>query len=155
WVQVRRSEGTLGGRKLAVAAASICALVGLVYWSYYLATFLAMRQRADAEGRKFLAEVSKGNLDTGYWYTLDPERRPNLPANPESDLAFHQMLEVRFNSLTDPALIRLSGFEQRDEVHVLQQIGKDVQIESLGITSWDFKGEGYILSQAYRLSGPE
>jgi hypothetical protein len=113
-----------------------------------------MQQRADAVTREWLTELSKGNLQTAYWYTIDPVQRPRLPANPESDPEFRHTLEVRFNS-SEGGRATLSQFERRDEIHLLRQIGSDVRIEPLGVRNWEFKEEGYLINQTYRLTGGE
>jgi hypothetical protein len=155
WLQIQRSEGALVGRKLALAGGAICMLVGLVYWSYFLATLLAVRQGANAVSRAWIDNVAKGNLATAYWYILNPGVRPNLPANPENDVGFRNTLEFRFNGGGEAGVASFSQFCRRDEVHFVLQAGQDLKVEPLGVTSWEYVGTGYVVKQSYRLTGPQ
>jgi hypothetical protein len=154
WLQIQRSEGALSGRKLALAGGVICVLVGLVYWSYYLATLLAIRQGADAVGRAWIDNVAKGNLATAYWYILHPAVRPNLPTNAENDPVYRNALETRLYT-GEAGGASFSQFCRRDEVHFVLQAGQNLVVEPLGVTSWDYSGTGYVVRQSYRLTGPQ
>jgi hypothetical protein len=154
WLQIQRSEGALGGRKLALWGAALCMVVGLVYWSYYLATYLAIRQGAEAVSRSWIENVSRGNLQTAYWNILNPNVRPSLPADAEHDLAYRNALEFRFNVGGEAGAATLTQFCRRDEIHFLRQAGSDLKIEPLGVISWDYSGTGYVVRQAYRFTAP-
>jgi hypothetical protein len=57
-VVIRKSEGILAGRRLAVAVLWDCSLMCLAYWAYYSATYLAIRQQSDDFVQNSLAELT-------------------------------------------------------------------------------------------------
>jgi hypothetical protein len=74
---VLHSEGTLGGARLANWGLGMTVVVGLCYWSYHAATYIALRQQAVAFGKQFLTALAKGNeagVDEAYLLTYNPPR---------------------------------------------------------------------------------
>jgi hypothetical protein len=64
-------------------------------------------------------------------------------------------LEIRYNTLTDRGTPgRLSQFYQYDAVRLLAQAGAQTQVESLGVSAWEFTRGGYQVSIPYRVTTP-
>jgi len=154
WLQIQRSEGALGGGRLALVGGGICMVVGLVYWSYYLATYLTITRDAERFSDAWIDHVTKGNMETAFWHLLNPAFRPSLPANPENDPVFRNTLEVRFDAPSGAGAATLSQFARRDEVHFLRQAGSELKVEPMGVTSWEYSGNGYIVQRTYRFTTP-
>jgi hypothetical protein len=152
YLQIQRSEGTLGGRRLALAGMALPLGIGLVYWSYVLATFLAIRHQADLYGREFISRLQNQETLAAFWMTLPPEVRPKRPQDTEKDLAFRKELEVRFNAGNENGLAR---FEHSDTVHTLRQLDDSTVIEPIGVIDWEFTKDGYVIHQGYRISTSE
>src|ERR1700722_19764588 len=57
---IRGSGGTLAGLRIAKSALWLSLVADLVYGSYYGATYLAIRQQADAFTRDWFDKISKG-----------------------------------------------------------------------------------------------
>jgi hypothetical protein len=152
FLQIQRSEGTLGGRRLALTGMALPLGVGLVYWSYVLATFLAIRHQADLYGREFISRLQNQETLTAYWMTLPPEVRPVRPSQAETDPAFRKTLEDRFNQGNESTLSR---FEHGDTVHTLRQLDSSATVESTGVVDWEFTKDGYVMHQGYRITTSE
>jgi hypothetical protein len=156
WLQIQRSEGTLGGRRLALSGLGIALAVGLGYWAYYLATYLAIRQKADTVAREWMLHICKGEDQAAFWWALDPlARKSRLPADPANDAAFVKDLEVRFNSPEGTIEGGFSQFERGELISILRQSGPDAKIESLGMTDWGYSPEGYQVTLEYRVTARE
>jgi hypothetical protein len=156
WLQIQRSEGTLGGRRLALTGLSIALAVGLGYWAYYLATYLAIRQKADTVAREWMVHICKGEDQAAFWWALDPlSRKSRLPADPANDAAFVKDIEVRFNSPEGTIEGAFSQFERGELINILRQSGPDAKIESLGMTDWGYSPDGYQVTLEYRVTARE
>jgi hypothetical protein len=158
WLQIQGSEGTLGGRRLALAGIAVSLVVGLGYWAYFLATYIAIRQKADSVAREWMTDVGKGENEAAFWWALEPLKRPSrLPADPANDPAFRKDLETRFNIPGEgSSLVGLfSQFERSELIHILRQAGPDAHIESLGVSDWGYLPEGYYITLDYRLTTEE
>ncbi len=157
WLQVQRSEGTLGGRRLALAGIGVGLAFGLGYWAYFLATYLAIRQKADSVAREWMAHLAKGEDEAAFWWALDPlKRRSRLPTDPANDPAFLKDIETRFNTPEVGAVDgQFSQFERGDLVHALRVAGPDAPIESLGMSDWGYSPEGYHVTLEYRVTSRE
>jgi hypothetical protein len=157
WLQVQRSEGTLGGRRLALTGIGVALAFGLGYWAYFLATYLAIRQKADTVAREWMAHLAKGEDEAAFWWALDPLKRPSrLPTDPSNAPAFVKDIETRFNTPEGNAGEGMfSQFERGDLIHVLREAGPDVQIESLGMSEWGYSPEGYHVTLEYRATSRE
>jgi len=155
-VRINRSEGVLGGGRLATWGLRISLLFGLGYWAYFTATVLAVRQQADEVGRNWLQKIVNGRINSAFLMVIDPKNKPphEDPSNPDDD-ALRKQLETRFDSgnQSDPRGL-LSQFPQHDLVRLLRLMGKDVKIEFVGSTDFEYK-DGYTVGLRYRLTGPE
>jgi hypothetical protein len=115
--QVENSEGTLAGGDLARWGIGLSLVVGLTYWAYAAATFLAVRQQAAAfVQNQWLKALADGDLDTAFLLTLPPGNRPVSEVR--------STLETTFNIAPDPsALGPFSKFGLQPFVRLLQAGG--------------------------------
>ncbi|MFL5241883.1 MAG: hypothetical protein ACJ8FY_07225 [Gemmataceae bacterium] len=156
-IRVNRSEGVLGGGRLATWGLRISLLFGLGYWAYFLATFLAVRQQADEVGRAWLQKIMEGRINSAFLMAIDPKYKPPRedPSN-TNDEALRKQLETRFDGggQTDPRGGMFSQFPQQNIVRLLQLLGNDAKIEFIGSTDWEYK-DGYAVGLRYRVSGQD
>jgi len=150
-VRIQRSEGTLAGEKLARWGLVLSILVGLSYWAYVGATYVAIGQDAGRFAEKFLTELKDENrLLYAFRLTLPPEQRP-----PEDNATLRDQIEARFNS---PGAMGsqapLTTFTQAEYVRLIGQGGAATQFEALGVEDWKYIGGGYQVGLLYRITTP-
>ncbi|HEV3235601.1 MAG TPA: hypothetical protein VGZ25_01350 [Gemmataceae bacterium] len=155
-VRINRSEGTLGGARLAIWGLRLSLLFGLGYWAYFIATFFAIRQQADEFSQKWLQKIANGQLDSAFLLIIDPKNKPpkENPAYP-NDPAIRDQIEKRFNSGggADPRGM-YSRFPEQDIVRFMRLMSKDIKVEFLGSSQLEYK-DGYTVGLRYRLVGKE
>jgi hypothetical protein len=152
-VRINRSEGTLGGARLAVWGLRLTLLFGLGYWAYFIATFFAIRQQANEFSQKWLQKIADGQMNSAFLQMIDPKNKPpkENPSNPD-DPAVQAEIERRFNS--GPTGGMYSRFPEHDVVRFMRLMSKDVKAEFLGCSEFEYK-DGYTLGLRYRLVGKE
>jgi hypothetical protein len=149
-VLIRKSEGVLAGRKLALAALWICVLVCLAYWSYYAATYLAVRQQADKFVQAWMRKLAEGKVVAAFLDTMPPVPRQGL--DPE-DI---DTIEIRYNSGGTPLRkAPLDAFQDSPIARMLNGAGDTMKITPLGVRGWEFKKGGFEINRAYEISVPE
>ncbi len=90
---IRDSEGTLSGERLAAWGLGLGVVVGLGYWSYFAATFLALRQQAASfVEAKFIPALVKGSPEEAYVLTY-------LPPRPAAGPGLRALIEEKLNPL--------------------------------------------------------
>ena len=155
WFEIQSSEGTRTGKRMAAWAAMLSIMVSLGYWAYYGATYYVVRNQAQAYCQEFFDKIKQGKLESAFIMAVAPTKRP------QDNSSLRDVIEQRFNPMPLRA-DRSSGglfnaFKQHMLTHVIVQGGKDVQIEPLGVASWEYKGPtgGYAILMRYRVNGPE
>jgi hypothetical protein len=155
-VRINRSEGTLGGARLAVWGLRVSLLFGLGYWAYFFATFFAIRQQADEFSQKWLQKIADGQINSAFLLLIDPKNKPPKedPAKP-NDPALQAEIERRFNAgnQVDPRGM-YSRFPEHDIVRFMRLMSKDVKVEFLGCSEFEYK-DGYALGLRYRIIGKD
>jgi hypothetical protein len=157
-LQIQRSEGTLAGAALARWGLALSVVVGLCYWGYYFAIYLAVRQQTDEFAQVWFDLLKTGRPAAAFRLTLEPGLRRGVPE--AGDPSLRGVLEARFNLVEQgpdgPQGGRLSRFFHAPAVRSLIQGGPNTQIQSLGAAGdWDFKDRGYLVRQNYRLTTDE
>jgi hypothetical protein len=148
WVarnRVRDSEGTLGGGSLASWGLGLSLVFGLVYGSYYAATYFAVRQQATAAADTWLDLLKKGEVERAFRLTVPPPQRPADDAN------LRAVLEVAFNA--EKAQATLNWFRQCEFVHLFQR--GEVETQPVGMVEWDYEKGAYHVQLRYHLRTPE
>jgi hypothetical protein len=150
-VTIQRSEGTLAGEKAARWGLALSILVGLGYWAYYGATYVAIGREADGFARDFLQKLTRRQALDAFRLTLNPATRPVEGRD------LRTQLEQRFNSLSEmgsPGVLTM--FVQDDKVRMLEIAGSDkTTIESVGISRLEYASGSYEVDLQYRITSPE
>lgn len=150
YLEIRRSEDTRAGSRLAVWGMAVSCLSGLMYVAYDSANYLAVRQSAEKDILQFFEHLKRGETDEGFRMTLEPRQRPTLGEGLRLEL------EQRFNLDSDMSMRgRLSQFEQGPLMRMLADAGDKAEIRSLGLKEREFKDGGYKIRQIYQLTVPE
>ncbi|HEV8061088.1 MAG TPA: hypothetical protein VGP68_14505, partial [Gemmataceae bacterium] len=63
---IRRADGTLAGMRIAQCGLWISLVTGLAYGAYYGATYLAVRQQADAFTEEWFDKIRKGKVNEAF-----------------------------------------------------------------------------------------
>ena len=117
--RIRAAEGTLAGSRLANWGIGLSLAVGLTYWAYWSATFLAVRQQASnfVQNQWFKA-LADGDLNNAFLLTIQPGNRPTGDLRAE--------LEVNFNFAGDPNTPGgFTRFSQLEFVRAMLDSGPD------------------------------
>jgi hypothetical protein len=141
--QIRRSEGTRDGRRMAGAAWWISVLGGAAYGAYLYASILALRQQSDKVALEWLDLLKQGKTDQAFLYVIDPASRQNV--NPENRFE----LEGRFGGGLLPT------FRSSELVRFYHRNGADVEVTPLGMSGWQQVEGGYQVESAFKLRAPE
>lgn len=151
--QIRNSEGTRAGERLAGWGLWLGVLAGLGYGSYMYFTGLAIRQQADrfltdkgGDGG-FFPHLLAGDVNRAFLLTLPPrERRTANPADEKAMEVFD--LPVSKNDFRGP----LSHFRDWEVTRVLlQPSNPPVRVEAGAVRDWGHDKEGYRVERTYRI----
>jgi hypothetical protein len=149
-MRVRRSDGTVGGGKLARGGLLLSVLAGAGYWAYAAALLLALARQGEAFGGDFLSRLSGGDTPGAFRLTVEPAERP-----PADSPHLHDVLETRFNAVTYKVPRGpLTSFAETDYVRILGRIGPETKYEPLGVEEWQYAHGGYRLRLLYRGDAP-
>jgi hypothetical protein len=158
--QVRGSEGTLSGEKLANWGIGLSAIVTLLFGAYYLATAFAIRQQAADFADQWIEGLKSGDPIQAYWYLIPPEKRVDvpLPKTPADSANLRASFEVVFNNPNAP-IMRYSEF-RRGEVMSLFRTGGDkvrqqIRVERTGVGDPDYVKGTYEVAVHYRVHTPD
>jgi hypothetical protein len=154
-VQIRRSEDTVAGTKMAISSLLISAFFGLGYGAYYAATYFAIRQQADTFTQGWLKKLEQGKINHAFLLTQDPANRQRV--NPEDEDAINARFPAPMGARSLVNRSPLESFRENKLVHVVVQGGPGTRITPLGVKDWDweFKTGGYQVIRAYRLKTDE
>ena len=147
-VHIKRSEGTRAGLKQATIAWWFSVLGGAAFLAYFMASQVALKQQAERAAFawfKLLKECKKdpSKINDAFLWTQDPAKREGVEP---TDLT---KLDALFGGGPLP------GFRNSDLVRYFERNGEDVEVVSLGISSWEQIDAGYRMECAFRLRTPE
>jgi hypothetical protein len=150
-VIIRRSEGILAGRRLAVAALWSCTLVCLAYWAYYSATYLAIRQQSDDFVENWIKKIAAGKSVVAFLDTLPPAARQTI--DPDNTKA----IEIRFGlgGVSPAQKSTLDVFRENELVRLVNDSGDAVRVTPLGIRKWEYDKGVFRLIRSYQVAVPE
>jgi hypothetical protein len=154
--RIAGSEGTLSGLALTRWGLWL-AVPGLCYAAYEFATGQAVRAQANAflmekgEDSGFFPNLQEGDLNRAYLLTQPYAAR--AIANPESDLDM-EMVHDKYVDTKSPWGY-LSIFKNSLAVHAIRQSGGKGSVEPLGVRSWNFENERYVVVRGYKVTTPE
>jgi hypothetical protein len=150
WLQVQRSEGTKGGRGLAVWGILIGVLFGLGYAAYYLAGSLAINTQAEIPILAWFDLIKNDKIEEAFLMTMPPEQRPT-----KSGAALREELEARFSTSEGGRPGQLPMFALSELVRFVAQGGQQTKITPLGVKDWAPENNGYMVRHLYQVSTPE
>jgi hypothetical protein len=142
-IQIRNSEGTRTGLRLATTAWWMCVLGGAGYGAYVLAMEQAIRSQSVEVSRKWFDELSKPDQNVAFLQTIEPARRGRI--NPADE----EQLKAEFSTGA------LAMFRSNELVRLFQRSGKDCRAEFIGIKDWKPNKTGYEVAQQWKVISPE
>jgi hypothetical protein len=151
---IRNSDGTLAGVKIAKAGMWISLVAGLGYGSYYGATYLAIRQQADARVMTWFDKLRKGKINEAFLMTQAAEIAKT--ANPDDE----KQMQTRFNTLPANARSTAKGggldlFRNNEVIYMIKQGGDATKVVPQGVRSWEHREGVYLLKRVYEVETPE
>lgn len=158
--EIRNSEGTKAGRKLAVCGLWISLVTGSGYFAYSYFTGVALAQQALA----FFTQVDEGS---GFFVHLQAAAKDKIALN-RAFLLTRPAQERDVRADDDAKLIRkfdkpgfenspgeLSRFRTHILVQTMLQAGDKAVIEPIGVQEWSFEKHSYQVAYLFRLKTPE
>ena len=154
---IRRSDGTLAGLRIAKCGFWLSLVAGLGYGSYYGATYLAIRQQADAFAEDWFEKIRKGKVNEAFLMTLSPGVARD--ANPDDERTMIMRLSIcaggRAQREAAPKAGQLDQFRHNEIIQSLKQGGEKTKITPLGVSSWEHKEGTYLVRRVYGIETPE
>ena len=156
---VRNSEGTKAGQKLATYGMWISLICGIGYFAYSYSTGLALSKQAmdfllnDQDGFFTHLRKSRDNpaeLNRAFLLTMPPSDRGNV--NPADEV---RMVKAFDKAGKDDAPGNLTRFRGDQLVLAVRKGGGDVTLESLGISGWKHEQHSYHVTCLFRMKTPE
>ncbi|MCI0681255.1 MAG: hypothetical protein L0Y71_04055 [Gemmataceae bacterium] len=159
---VRNSEGTKAGQKLATLGMWISLVSGCGYFAYSYFTGLALSQQAfafllqaDDESSGFVPRVQKGaahpvELRRAFLLTLPAPDRAGLRAEDEN-----QIKQSQDRPRPDGSPGPFSLFRSHHLIQNLMHGGGNTTIEPLGVKRWTYEKRSYYVSCLLRMATPE
>ena len=159
---IRASEGTRAGEPLARAGIWISLFTGLGYFVYYSVTGMAVTGQANdfmmtvgTESGFFhhLQQAAKSNveLNEAYLLTLPASNRTGLRGADEEGM---RRLHDAPNADGSPGAITLFASLPLPRLFITDTTSQ-IQIEPLGVQSWVYENNSYLVKRAYRVTTPE
>jgi hypothetical protein len=156
--QIRQSENTQTGGRLATWAIGLSVGIGLVYGMYFLGTFFAVRWKAQAFAERWLKKIAEGKTEAAF---LDSIKQPHTiirsPDDADERVALRRTVELMHNNPPpEPSQGGgrgpYSGFTSGEYVRLIQLAGKDAKFEPTGVREWDYEEGGYMVVLGYRVT---
>src|SRR5262245_52918814 len=138
--QIRLSEGTKAGLKLASAAWWLAIIGGCVYAAYYAGSVMSIQSQA----RTFVQDIWLKNLvdnkvDDAFLLTIEPIRRKGMNIRD---------IRARFGDIVTP-------FRTHGMVRMLKRSETKVSIEQMGVATWQATNEGLEVTTQFVIRTPE
>ncbi|MBO0698006.1 MAG: hypothetical protein J2P46_06415 [Zavarzinella sp.] len=141
--QVRNSEGTRTGMRLATTAWWICVLGGVGFAAYLYANEMALERKSAREADRFFEKLKAGKVYEAFEFMLPPEERgradPNVPD--------------AFEAAYFPA--GLPVFKNHELVRLIVRNGSAAELEHTGVKDLGQEASGFRATHLYRLTCPE
>lgn len=146
--QIRDSAGALTGRGFAWAGINGAVITGLVYFTYFMANNLAVRQQAQDFANEYLSSIAKGQTEVSFLYMMKPAERPN-----SRDVSrIRPIIEVNYNAVQDLGQMGpYSQYQMEFYVRLLTLFGDKASFKMLKAGFPDFAEGGYIVPLMYEI----
>lgn len=160
--EVRNSEGTKAGQKLATWGMWISLVTGCGYFSYSYSTGLALSRQAfrflmiaEDDTTGFIPRLQKGAKDPvelrrAFLMTLPAPDRAGVRAE-DDDTMKRRFDQPKPDGSSGP----LSVFRGHQLVQGFMQGGAQATVEQLGVKEWKYEQRSYTVSCLVRLTTPE
>lgn len=144
--QIRDSAGALTGRGFAWAGINGAVITGLVYFTYFMANNLAVRQQAQEFANDYLTTIAKGQTELSFLYMLRPTERPN-----SRDVSrIRPIIEVNYNAVQDLGQMGpYSQYQLEFYVRLLTLFGEKATFKMVKAGFPDFAEGGYVVPLMY------
>ncbi len=134
---IRSSEGTLTGERYANAAWWLCAVGGMLYFAYWLATDWTIRSDAERQMKTWSDSYLKADpknpvdesLNAAFFRTLEP----SIAAKAKSDPKFFAQMGPKLNAFRNTSFLAVAS-RNRGKFEVVPQ----------GLRTWAISPEGNI-----------
>lgn len=143
--QVRNSEGTRTGARLAAGCWWVCVLGGVGFGAYLYANAMAVEYNSAQEADRFFKKLQDGQVEAGYEYLLPPEERGRAG---DRDSATREDYEKAYGH-------PFVAYRNSDLIRLFVRNGSDVQIERVGAKDIGQESAGFRATHIYRLRCPE
>lgn len=158
--QIRGSEGTQAGERLASWGLALSAFTGLGYGVYYYVTGEAVKSQANAfmmdlgEDSGFFPHLQKSaasrtDFNAAFLLTLPAGSRASV--RPEDDAAMVRQYDLG----ADGGPGQMSQFRQSLIARQFHAGSASTTVEPLGVQSWEHKEGSYVVVRTYRIQTPE
>ncbi|MBI3409058.1 MAG: hypothetical protein HY040_11980 [Planctomycetes bacterium] len=163
-LQVRRSEGTRAGLKLARWAIGLSVTLGLACATFSFVTEMAVTQQAnaflmeDGPDSGFFPRLIKGVADPkalreAFLLTIRPSERTG--AKPANELAMQKMFDPIEQKKANINPGKLTQFRTNPIVgQFLLGDPATLKVEPLGVVDWKFENRSYQVTRKYRFTFP-
>ncbi|MFM7097059.1 hypothetical protein EBX93_01550 [bacterium] len=150
YTQIKSSDNTMGGEKLALWSMQITSVFILCYVANYAGTYFAVRNQADTFVRQWLGTVAKGEIDKAFLLTLKPPR-------PSEESNLRTTFEITYNIAPDPlSKGSYSAFKAKDYVRLIQFAGDKSSKFTLKSSSAPvYEMGGYVVRLVYQVDLPD
>jgi hypothetical protein len=157
--QIRTSEGTRAGLKVARWGLWLSIVSGSGYMAYAIATAAAIKQQANrfltepGEDAGFFPLLQKGDINDAFLLTQTYSRRSG--ANPRDQ----DKMRLQFDAPTGPHPTGwLTQLEESQLVRLFEQArlrNDKVSVEPAAVRGWSYEAKGYKVERTYRIATPE
>ena len=138
--QIRISEGTRAGQKLASWALWLSVLGGCIYAAYYAGSIMSIQAQANAFVKDvWLNAVKEKDYDNIFLFTLDPVKRIGMNMRD---------MKARFGDVTRPV-------HSNTLVRTIIKADGKVSFEPKGTIKWQSTQEGFEVTTEYVIETPE
>lgn len=149
--QIRNSEGTRIGIKLANAAWWVSVLGGAGFAAYLFANQMVLERESGKLADRVIAELQAGRTQNAFYeYMLPPEERRVEPEDPaRSD----PVARARFEEAYGPE--GYAALRNHDVVRLIARNPNAVEFERVGLKEFGQEGAGFRAAHTYRMKCPE
>lgn len=146
--QIRDSAGVMTGSRFAWIGINIALVTGLLYFTYYMANNLAVRQQASEFVQTYFESIAKDPPEKAFLYTITPSQRPQH-SDPVRLRAF---VESTYNVAQDPGQPGpFTRYQYEPYFRLLSNSGGKFEATLLKANLPDFAEGGYVVPVTYQV----
>lgn len=146
--KIRDSEGVLTGRAFAWTGINVSLVIGLLYFTYFMANNLAVRQQADDFIKGYFEAVSKEPFEKAFLYTLPPSQRPQT-ADPSNIRRFVESTYNQTQDMGQPG--QFTRYQLEPYVRILSTSGGKFEARMVKANLPDYTEGGYVVPMTYEI----